>query len=280
MIVALFANLQKNHSVPIAKGICDFFNKRKVKVVTEDSFADKIGATPLFSVDPKSINFIISLGGDGTILRVFHTHPELDAPILGINMGGLGFMADIPVEEINASLENLLDGNFKIQERIMMEGISSSQKTCFAINEITVHRAQNPSLIDLALYVDGNYLNTFSADGIIISTPNGSTAYSLAAGGPILTPELEAFVITPICAHTISNRPVVLMPKKEIQVRYLSESEAVEVNYDGFAHFPLYSGEVFRIIPSKRKFRSLHMPHYDFFATLRTKLGWTGRLKK
>lgn len=280
MIIALFANINKNHSRPIAIGICEFLTRHKVKVVSEKETATAIGAKPLSSVDPKSIDFIISLGGDGTILRIFHTHTELDAPILGINMGGLGFMADIPIEEIYPSLENLLNGHCTIQERMMMDGTTMDEKTSFAINEITFHRAQNPSLIDLALYVDGNYLNTFSADGIIISTPNGSTAYSLAAGGPIVTPELDAFIITPICPHTISNRPIVLMPKHEIQVRYISEYDPIEVNCDGFSRLTIQTGEVYRITKSKRKFRSVHMLQYDYFATVRTKLGWTGKLKK
>lgn len=280
MIIALFTHTGKNHSKPIAIGIREFLISEGVQVVAEDKEAHLIGAEPLSSVDPKSVDFTISLGGDGTILRIFHTHPELEAPILGVNLGGLGFMADITIEEIYPSLENVLKGQCIIQNRLMMQGETTSHQKCFAINEIVVHRAHNPSLIDLAIYVDGDYLNTFSADGIIVATPNGSTAYSLAAGGPILSPDLEAFVITPISPHTISNRPIVLMPKRELQVRYLSEYEAVEVTYDGFSHFAMHTGEVFRITRSPRSFRLVGMPHYDFFATLRTKLGWTGKLKK
>lgn len=280
MIIGLFTHTGKNQSKAIAIGIREFLQTNGVQVVVEDKEAHHLGADLLSSVDPKAIDFIISLGGDGTILRIIHTHPEIDAPILGINMGGLGFMADIPLEEIYPSLENLLHKRYSIQERLMMQGVTSSQKACFAVNEVVIHRAHNPSLIDLAIYVDGNYLNTFSADGIIISTPNGSTAYSLAAGGPILTPNLEALVLTPISPHTISNRPIVLMPNQELQVRYLSEYESIEVTYDGFSNFPLRTGEVFRILKTERKFRIVTMPHYDYFATLRTKLGWVGRLKK
>lgn len=280
MIIALFTNIVKNHSKPLGIGIREFLNSRNVQVVAEEDVANSIGADLLSSVDPKSIDFVISLGGDGTILRIFHAHPDIEAPIMGINLGSLGFMADISIEDIYPSLENLLKGHYQIQSRIMMEGKTLDNKTCFAINEFVIHRAQNPSLIDLAIYVDGNYLNTFSADGIIISTPNGSTAYSLAAGGPILTPELEAIVITPICPHTISNRPVVLMPKREIEVRYISEYAAVEITYDGFSHFAMHTGELFRITRSSRQFRLVTMMHYDYFATLRTKLGWSGKLKK
>lgn len=279
MIIGLFLHL-RNHAKPIAIGIREYLQSRKVQVLAEDEIAKQIGADPLTSVDPKKIDFIISLGGDGTILRALHLHPSIDAPILGINLGSLGFMADITIEEIYPSLENLLSGKFTIQNRLMMEAETLQCQTCFAINEVVIHRAHNPSLIDLALYVDGNYLNTFSADGIIIATPNGSTAYSLAAGGPILTPNLQALVITPICPHTISNRPIVLLPKQELQVRYLSDYETIEMTYDGYSHFDMHTGEVLKIRCSERPFRLVNMEHYDFFATLRTKLGWTGKLKK
>lgn len=281
MIVMIYANLQKNHCKPIAIGIREFMNDRKATVVMEDSIADAIGALPLSSVNPADIDFIISLGGDGTIVHLIHTHADIDAPILGVNLGGLGFMTDIPLEEIYPSLEALLNGNYHIQDRLMIQGHTlHHHPNGFAINEISVHRARNPSLIDLALYVDGRYVNTFSADGIIISTPNGSTAYSLAAGGPILSPELEALVITPICPHTISNRPIVLLPKEELEIRYLSEYESAEISYDGCLHTPIHTGEVFRISCAKKRFRLVNMLNYDFYATLRTKLGWTGRLKR
>lgn len=280
MIIALFTNVIKNHTKPIALSVKEFLESQGVKVVVEDEQAQDIGAQPLSSVDPKKIDFLLSLGGDGTILRVFHTHPEIDAPIMGINLGGLGFMADVTIEELFPSLESLLRGECHVQNRMMMQGATIDHQTCFAINDIVIHRAHNPSLIDLAIYVDGNYLNTFSADGVIIATPNGSTAYSLASGGPILAPELNAFVITPICPHTISNRPIVLMPKREIEVRYISEYPSIEVVYDGFAHYELHPGEVFRISSSERKFRLVNMLNYDFFATVRSKLGWSGRLKK
>lgn len=280
MIIAIFANINKNHSRPVAVSICEFLARNGVQVVAEDDTAAALSVKKLSEIDSKSVDFIISLGGDGSILRVFHTHPDLDAPILGINMGGLGFMADIPIEDIYPSLENLVKGNYSVQDRIMMDGAIVNNPSNFAINEITFHRAQNPSLIDLAIYVDGVYLNTFSADGVIISTPNGSTAYSLAAGGPIVSPELDAIIITPICPHTISNRPIVLMPKHEIQVRYISEYAPIEVNYDGFSRITMQTGEVFSITKSSRKFRSVHMVQYDYFSTVRTKLGWTGKLKK
>jgi len=278
-IIALFPNIQKQQSTNIAIGIKEFLVKRGVQVVADTQESAYLGAIPLSQINPKEIDIVISLGGDGTILRLVQRHPEIEAPILGINLGSLGFMADVPVTEIYPALEDLIQGNYIVQDRLMMKGTTSSGDVCSAINEIVLHRAQNSCLVDLAIHVDGAYLNTFSADGVIISTPSGSTAYSLAAGGPILTPDLKALVITPICPHTISNRPIVLMPKQDIQLQYISEYEPIEVTYDGFAHFQIATGDVFHINLSERTFRLVSLPHHDYFSTLRHKLGWSGKLK-
>lgn len=279
MIVALFPNSQKQRAAEISHKIHEFLLQRGVQVVAEEEHAAIIGVPSLSSVPPASVDFRITLGGDGTILRAIHRHPGIDAPILAINMGSLGFMADITLDEIYPSLQMLIDGQYTLQDRIMMDGkISTSQKS-FAVNEIVVHRAKNPSLVDLAIFVDGHYLNTFSADGVIISTPSGSTAYSLAAGGPILTPELEAFVITPICPHTISNRPIVLTPDHHIRVEYISEHDPVEVTYDGISYHAMNKSDSLHITRSERIFRLINLPGHDYYSTLRTKLGWTGKLR-
>jgi len=277
--IALFPNLKKSRAKTISIGIREFLQNRDVRVASIDEIAKEIGTTPISRIAPEEVDLIISLGGDGTILGVMQQFPEIEAPIVGINLGSLGFMADIPLTEIYPTLEDLLQGNYTVQERLMIEAESSSGSHCYALNEMVVHRAQNPCLIDLALHVDGIYLNTFSADGLIISTPSGSTAYSLAAGGPILAPDLEALVITPISPHTVSNRPIVLMPKEEIQLQYISECRPIEVTYDGFASISMKTGEVFHIFPSKKRFRLINLPHHDYYSTLRKKLGWSGKLK-
>lgn len=280
MIVALFPNANKHESKNVALGIYEFLTAQNVQVVMGELGSSLFEAPLLSSIEPATVDFAITLGGDGTILRLFHLHPELTAPVLAVNMGSLGFLADIQVKDVYPALQNLLDGNYIIQERLMMEGqTANGQEKCIAVNEIVVHRAANPSLVDLAIHVDGSYLNTFSADGIIIATPSGSTAYSLAAGGPILAADIDAFVITPICPHTISNRPIVLKPKKEIQIQYISDHEAVEIACDGVPFVNMVTGKAFHIHRSKRLFKLVSMPHHDYFATLRTKLGWTGKLK-
>lgn len=279
MTFALFPNINKRQSKSIAIGIREFLASRDAIVVAEEDEAYLIGATPLDEIDKSTIDIMISLGGDGTILRLVQKHPEINAPIIGINLGSLGFMADVPVTEIYPTLEDLLNKNYSVQQRIMMEGSTANGKKCLAVNEFVVHRAQNPWLVDLAIHVDGVYLNTFSADGIIIATPSGSTAYSLAAGGPIITPEINAFVITPISPHTISNRPIVLMPKNEIQIQYISEYDPVEVSYDGVAQLLISTGEVFYIRQAEKKCSLISLRNHDYFSTLRKKLSWTGKLR-
>lgn len=279
MYFALFPNFQKPLAIEMAKEIRDFLLSRGAYVVTEDEKSEAIGVPPLSSLQPSQLDFLVSLGGDGTILRVIHRYPDLSAPIVGINLGNLGFMADIPIQEIYLALNDLLEGRYTIQKRIVMEGSTSEGKNCFAINEIVIHRAQNPCLIDLSIHLNGVYLNTFSADGLIISTPNGSTAYSLAAGGPILTPDLSALTITPICPHTVSNRPVVINSQSEIKVEYLSDYAPVEITYDGFPFHHMANGQSVSMRISPKTFNLVAFGRHDFFSTLRTKLGWSGKLK-
>jgi len=194
-------------------------------------------------------------------------------------MGGLGFMADIPITDIYPCLEELLEGKYEIQERVMIQGNINSGESCFAVNDIVIHRAQNPSLVDLSVHIDGVYLNTFSADGLIISTATGSTAYSLAAGGPIIHPQLEALVLTPISPHTISNRPFVFSPKQKIQIQYLNETKPVEITYDGISQCSLKTGEMFHVTNSTRKFKIISLERHNYFTTLRQKLNWSGQIR-
>lgn len=279
MLIAIFCNTNKQQAAHLASHITSYLNKKSIKVVTEDNISTLIGAEKLSSVKPHDVDYIISLGGDGTILRLLHRHPDLNAPILAVNLGSLGFMADIRANEVEHSLDNLLTGKFTVQSRLVIDGKTIDKRSNFAVNEIVIHRSNNPCLIDLAIHVDGKYLNTFAADGIIVSTPSGSTAYSLAAGGPILTPELNALVITPINPHTISNRPIVLLPKEEIRVEYISDHSPVEITYDGIPFTTMRSGESLVIRRSERLFSLVCMPDHDYYSTLRDKLGWSGKLR-
>lgn len=279
MIILLVFNKKQELAKKIATDVCGFLLSRKVHVVADDDLAQEIHAASLSQIDPTTIQLIISIGGDGTILQLVHDYPHIDAPVLGINAGHLGFMADVPISDIYPSLEDLLSGAYTIEERLVLEGLKNQSTSCFAVNDIVIHRAPNPSMIEISIHVGGLYLNTFEADGLIISTPNGSTAYSLAAGGPIVSPTLEAIVITPVSPHTISNRPIVLTANQEIQIQYLSPYPPVEIRADGLPPFSLASQESFYIRKSPRKFKLASLRRQDYFSTLRTKLGWSGKLR-
>lgn len=278
-MIAIFPHSHKKESRHLAIGIQEFLTSRGVRVVAEDEEAKFLGAIPFSQIDPMQIDFLLSMGGDGTILGLAHKYDHLNAAIIGINLGHLGFMADIPLSDIYPSLQDLINGAYKIEERISIEGQLQFNENFFAVNDIVVHRGRNPSLVEMAIHVDGLYLNTFEADGIIVATPNGSTAYSLAAGGPILSPALEAVLLTPISPHTISNRPMVLTANQEIQIQYISPYTPLEVSADGIGHFELKSGDLLNIRRRPKNFRLVSLTRRDYFTTLRTKLGWAGKLR-
>lgn len=278
MKIALFPKIDKETSRKVSEGVVDFLTQRGVLVVMDDEHAPIFNVVPLSSVNFNELQFLISMGGDGSILRLLHRYQQFDFPIIGINVGHLGFMADIPVSDIYPSLSDLLEGNYEIESRMMVSAYLEDQEG-FALNDVVVHRSGNSNLIELAIKVDGKHINTFESDGIILATPNGSTAYSLAAGGPILTPQLEAVVLTPICPHTISNRPIVLTPHHEIQLQYLSSFHPIDVAYDGLIQGQMKVGDTLKVKKHKKKLRIVRLARHDYFATLRSKLGWVGKLR-
>ena len=279
MIIAIFPHSKKKESKHLAIGIQEYLTARGATVVAEDEVAASIGAHPLSQYSHEEIEFLLSMGGDGTILRLVHQYPHLNAAIIGINLGHLGFMADIPVAEIYPSLQDLILGRYHIEERNVIQARLPDGLTHFAVNDVVVHRGQNTNLVELSIHVGGIYLNTFVADGVILATPNGSTAYSLAAGGPILTPTLNAIAITPISPHTISNRPIVLHGGEEIQIQYISHNKPLDVSADGITSDPLHTGDTLKITRSPKIFRLVKLNRHDYFSTLRTKLGWAGKLR-
>lgn len=279
MIIALFPNEKKKHSFELATSIRTFLADQGVTVVAEDEKAPLIGAEPLSFVDPKQVQFLIAMGGDGTILRIANRYAHLNAPILGINLGHLGFMADVPIADIYPSLSDLLNSAYTVEERLVLEGRGPQGQILHAVNDIVIHRAQNYRLIELAIHIDGVYVNTFVADGVILATPNGSTAYSLAAGGPILSPSLEALVLTPICPHTISNRPIVLTSSHTLTIQYLSNYPPIEVRADGLDAMQIQKNETVTVKRSPHTFKLVNLHRHEYFATLRSKLHWSGKLR-
>ena len=278
MKITIFPNDQFPTSPQTAKKIAEYLQSKQIQVFAPQSHYEILQVQKF---DPKNtqVDFFISLGGDGTIIRLAHQYRDLDIPILGVNLGHLGFMADIPQTDIQPSLDEFLKGKYTIEKRLMLSGKTKQNEERLAMNDIVIHRGSNPSLIELTLYVDDLYLNSFQADGLVIATPNGSTAYSLAAGGPILTPELEAIVITPISPHTITNRPIVLKPKHHLRIEYNSPYEHVDVVTDGLDKHKLTNQDSYTIAISNKTFKLVNLNHRDYFTTLREKLGWSGKLR-
>ncbi len=234
----------------------------------------------------EDIDCMLSIGGDGSLLKLAHIIGLPLPPFVGINAGSLGFLSEISLDQLDEGLFGLITGSYQKTSRIVLESQIQSQQSdnrrpAFAINECAIHRGSEPHLIDIVVHVDGCYLNTFSCDGLIISTPSGSTAYSLAAGGPILTPELQAVVITPICPHTISNKPIVLLPKKSIQMESVRGGSFFDLSFDGQTNFHIEKNRTIEISVSSYRFTTLSPdPKADYFHTVRTKLGWSGSLRR
>lgn len=224
---------------------------------------------------------VIVLGGDGTMLGVSRLVAEKGIPIIGINLGSMGFITEINRDEIFSSIDRMLSDGCAVEERLMLTAsiIRDSEKIAeyTVLNDVVVNKGALARIIDLETYVDDVYVTTFKSDGLIISTPTGSTAYSLSAGGPIVHPTLDCIVLTPICSHTLTNRPIVLPGASKIEVTLKTLSEDVYLTLDGQTGFSLRRDDVIDIVKSEFKTRLLIPCERDYFKILRTKLKWGER---
>ena len=218
---------------------------------------------------------IVVFGGDGTLLsaaRAVKGHP---VPIVGINLGGFGFMTAINPNAMLSVMEIILKGEYETSRRMMLQASVDGVKHS-ALNDIVITRGSLSRMVVLETFVDGKYLTTYKADGLIISTPTGSTAYSLSAGGPIVTPEHYSIIITPICPHTLTNRPIMLPPDVAIDVVVVTPEKGISVTLDGQDIFVVRSGDTVRVAKSQFDINIVNSPHHDYWEILRTKLGWGG----
>jgi NAD+ kinase len=277
--VALFGNNFKGRAGQVFTEVSDYLTRHDIEIAIKHLSELPLTVTPAIAHAIASCDFIVCIGGDGSILHLVHSIGIPHPPLIGVNMGSLGFLADIPAHDVSSGFDAIFRGDYHILDRLVIEGAIADRFNHFAVNEIAVHRGEYPHLVDLAIHVDGHFVNTFSADGIILSTPCGSTAYSLAAGGPIVTPSLSAFVLTPICPHTVSNRPIVFLPKESIHVELRRGGACVDIAFDGQQPETLSMGETLEIKVCPNTFRLVTLASSDFFSTLRTKLGWTGSLR-
>jgi NAD+ kinase len=245
----------------------------KVFVPKIISWLRKRDATVLDESELPSADIVLALGGDGTFLRVARLIESYDIPILGVNLGSFGFLTDIKEEDVFTALESVLKNNYGIEERITL-ALNVADRSLFALNDVVISTDVVGRMIDLQISVDGNYLSEISCDGLIIATPTGSTAYSLSAGGPIVFPLLDVILITPICAHTLSMRPLVLSPKTTITLTPIRGKSTACC--DGQVKLPVNNGVPITVKTGKHtiKLIKFDMP---FFEILRRKLGWNKR---
>jgi len=229
----------------------------------------------------KKADLIIVLGGDGTLLSVARLVERPEVPILGVNLGGLGFMTEIATDELESVLSKTLAGDFSVEKRMTLEIQVRSQKgktkKFRVLNDGVITKGAHAKIIDLETYVGKEYLCTYRADGLIISTPTGSTAYSLAAGGPILYPSLGAIVLSPICPHTLTNRPIVVSNKATIRVTLRSSGDTVILSPDGQPGVLLNNGDTVEVRDYGVPVSLVKAPSRGYFEILRTKLKWGER---
>lgn len=229
---------------------------------------------------PAQVDVIVVLGGDGTLLSVARAVGDLGIPILGVNLGGLGFLTATTLDEMIPALEAFLAGRMTVEDRMMLSawlhregGLAGS---FLALNDVVIVKGAMSRIIDLSVSVDGQSAIDYRADGLIIATPTGSTAYSLSAGGPILFPTMDAVVLTPICSHTLTNRPIVLPGRQRIEVAVLTSQEVV-LTVDGQVGTPLRERDRVEVAQAASRIRLVRFPHKHFFSVLRTKLKWGER---
>ena len=229
---------------------------------------------------PGQVDLLIVLGGDGTLLSMARAVGDLGVPILGVNLGGLGFLTATTLDEMLPALETLLAGGMEVEERMMLSASlrrgGQSVGEYIALNDVVITKSAMSRIIDLSVSVGGRHAISYRADGLIISTPTGSTAYNLSAGGPILFPTMDAVVLTPIAPHTLSNRPIVVPGAQRIEVALLIDQE-VMLTMDGQVGVPLRERDVVEVQKAAARIRLVRFPQKDFFSVLRTKLKWGQR---
>ncbi len=287
MKVAVFGTLVSDEFVPVLQEFFQFLEHNKIEVQLYKPFYkhlfDDLQTTAYYSsffhsyADFENDNeFIFSVGGDGTFLQSVLNIRNFSIPVIGVNGGRLGFLADISAEQISHALNNIFSKNYKIIERSMLEVEFSDCENMdfnYALNEMTVLKTDNSSMLNVAAYLNDEFLNNYWADGLIIATPTGSTAYSLSVGGPILTPNSESFVITPLAPHNLTIRPIIVPDNCEIKLKVEGRGTNYLTSLDSRSVAVEFS-TVLRIKKAGFKLKTLQLPDHPFFNTLRTKLMW------
>jgi len=279
--IGIVAKRNRPEALEALKELAHWLDSRGLEVFVEEGVARVTG---LRGLNPegfrKEVDLIVVLGGDGTMLAAARMVAGAPVPILGVNLGGLGFLTVIPRDELYPAMERVLRGNFEVERRMTLKAVLTSPepKEYTVLNDVVINKGALARMITLRAEVDGQYLTTFRADGLIISTPTGSTAYCLAAGGPIVHPSLPAIIIVPICPHTLTNRPLLVPEGSKIGVTLSSEGEEVYLTLDGQVGLRLPQEAKVEITKAPGEVLLVKSPFRAYFELLRTKLRWGGDL--
>jgi NAD+ kinase len=283
--VGIIARKNKPEAGEIVNELRDWLIKRGFEPYFDEDTADLIHEkVHRYSKQkiPSLVDMIVVLGGDGTLLSVARLMEERQVPILGVNLGGLGFLTATTLEKMYPTLQSIQKNEYILDKRMMLaaevyrQGERISGYT--VLNDAVIHKgAALARIIDIDTYIDKQFVTSFRADGLIISTPTGSTAYCLSAGGPIVHPQVEAFIVTPICPHTLTNRPVVIPDTAVVEVIMRSEHEDVMLTLDGQVGVALLYRDVVRVTKAKHQIQLIQPSDRNYFEVLKTKLRWGER---
>jgi len=285
--IGLFGKYGSKDVGGIIERLCDFVRKRGLQVLLEDATADfmeqKCANSQPLAVINQGIDLAIVVGGDGTMLHVARSLAPYGVPLVGINLGRLGFLTDISTEQMYEELTRILDGDFETEERILLEAeVVRDGKVLHAdnaFNDVVINKGQLARLIEFETWLDGEFVNSTRADGIIVATPTGSTAYALSAGGPILHPTLPAIVLVPICPHTLSDRPLAVSSDSHVEIVMISTAQQkAHVTLDGQTNFSIQDNDRVRVRRAERAVTLIHPSRRNHYDVLRAKLHWGEQL--
>ena len=280
--VGIVANIEKENIAEYAGSLKKWLESKGVKVFLEANIASAAGIYGGWKVADLAlkVDLIAVLGGDGTMLRTARHVARHDIPIVGINMGTFGYLTEVNLNETYAALELMLQGKLPIEKRMMLDvTVRRGKKIIGAgivLNDVVINRGNLSRIVELETAVNDSYLTTYKADGLIISTPTGSTAYSLSAGGPIVVPGKDLIIINPICPHTLTNRPIIFPENSDLQITLWSKESGATVTLDGQESYRINSGDIVKVRKSKYVTKLVLSPHRSYGEILRSKLGWGG----
>jgi NAD+ kinase len=280
--IGIIANIEKEKSAGCALMLREWALRKEIDVFLEEGIAGKIGEKT--GLDRRTlascVDLLVVMGGDGTILRTVRFVSEYNIPIVGINLGEFGYLTEVNLNEMFSALELICKGEYQTEKRMMLDiTISMGKETVnqqAILNDVVISRGNLSRILNLETTVNGKYLTTFRADGLIVATPTGSTAYSLSAGGPIVFPEQNSFIINPICPHTLTNRPIIIPDDVLIKVILWTKEQGATLILDGQLSYDMKSGDSIVIKKSKYVTNLVSSPQRDYMEILRTKLRWGG----